>query len=198
MSRTFARVVGLVLAGGRSTRFGQEKAVAQWRGAPLVSHVAGVLAEGCGLVAVNAAPGSGAAAFAAETGLPLLPDPPGVAAGPLAGVLAGLRWLERGAGDLLVTAPCDTPALPDDLVLRLCRALHPEAGAAYVRDVGRAHPLCAVWRADAAGLVEALAAGADHPPVLKALEALNAAVAPAPDAAAFANVNTLADLASLG
>ena len=101
-----------------------------------------------------------------------------------------------GAAWVLADA-CDTPALPDDLVTRLCRGLGPEAGAAYARDPHRAHPLCALWRAEAAGMVEALAAGADHPPMLRMLEALNATPVAFEDAAPFANVNTPDDLACL-
>ncbi len=197
MSRIFPRVAGLVLAGGRSTRFGAEKAVADWRGRPLLAHVVDALAEGCGRLAVSAGPGSGAAAWAETAGVRVLPDPPGVVAGPLAGVLAGLRWLEGGAGDLLLTGPCDTPALPSDLAARLAAGLRDGAGAAYAHDGERAHPLCALWRADAAGLVETLAAGGAHLPMREVLAALGAVAIAFPDPAAFANVNTRDDLQRL-
>ena len=192
-----ARAAGLVLAGGRSRRFGAEKATAVWEGAPLVGWAARALLQGCGRVAVNAPEGSGAAEFARAHGLDLLPDPPALPDGPLAGVLAGLAWLERGAGDVLVTAPCDAPRLPGDLAARLIAGLEGGAPAAYARSPARAHPLCAAWRPDAAPALARALAGGDHPPVRRVLEALGAAPVDFPHDAAFANVNTPDDLAGL-
>ena len=46
---------GLVLAGGRSTRFGSDKALAQFRGAPLLAHVLrGLSAAGFAQIALAA------------------------------------------------------------------------------------------------------------------------------------------------
>lgn len=174
-----ARAAGLVLAGGRSRRFGAEKATAVWEGAPLVGWAARALLQGCGRVAMNAPEGSGAAEFARAHGLDLIPDPPALSDGPLAGVLAGLAWLERGAGDVLVTAPCDAPRLPGDLAARLIAGLR------------------AAWRPDAAPALARALAGGDHPPVRRVLEALGAAPVDFPHDAAFANVNTPDDLAGL-
>lgn len=193
MSPGFARVAGLVLAHGRSRRFGSEKAVAPWRGAPLIAWPVHVLQHGCGRIAVNAPAGSGAADFAALRGLGRLPDPPHLPDGPLAGVLAGLAWLGRGAGDLLVTVPCDAPRLPPDLVARLHAALQAAGGdrrAAYARTADGDHPLCAVWRPAAATVLERALAHGAHPRVRDVLHAMGAAAADFDDSAAFANVNT--------
>lgn len=37
------RLLGAILAGGRSRRFGTDKAVAQWNGAPLLAHCVAAL-----------------------------------------------------------------------------------------------------------------------------------------------------------
>ena len=192
MSLGFARVAGLVLAHGRSRRFGSEKAVAVWRGAPLIAWPVRALQHGCGRIAVNAPVGSGAADFAALRGLGRLPDPPHLPDGPLAGVLAGLAWLGRGAGDLLVTAPCDAPRLPVDLVSRLYAALADggDRRAAYARTARGEHPLCAIWRPAAAGVLERALAEGVHPRVRDVLHGMAAAAVDFDDAAAFANVNT--------
>lgn len=188
------RVAGVVLAGGRSSRFGSEKAVAEWESAPLLARVLDVLAAGCDLLAVNARPGSGAAALAAARDLALLPDPPGAPAGPLTGVLAASDWAAAQGCDLLATAPCDTPRLPPDLVARLMGGLPDGADAAFATAGGRDHPLCAVWRTAAAPVIaEALADGA-HPPVRRVMERLRAVAVGFGDADAFANVNTPDDL----
>lgn len=191
------RIAGVVLAGGRSRRFGSEKSMAEWGGAPLLARVLDVVAAGCAPLAVNARPVSGAAALAAARGLVLLPDAPGAPDGPLAGVLAALEWAAAQGCDLVATAPCDTPRLPADLVARLLAGLTDGADAAFAAAAGRDHPLCAVWRASAAPAVAAALVGGAHPPVRRVLERLRAVAVPFPDAAAFANANTPGELAAL-
>ncbi len=190
------RVAGVVLAGGRSRRFGSEKALAEWGGVPLLVRGLDVLAAGCAPLAVNARQGSGAAALAAARGLSLLPDPPGAPDGPLAGVLAGLHWAGAQGCDRLATAPCDTPRLPRDLVERLMADLPDEADAAFATAGGREHPLCAVWRTAAGPVIAEALAGGAHPPVRRVMERLRAVAVDFGDADAFANVNTPHDLAT--
>lgn len=183
------RVLGLVLAGGRSTRFGSEKAVAVVDGAPMVSRVAAVLARGCEAVAVNARADSGAAAWARGAGLEVLPDPPGAPDGPLAGVLAGLAGAERRGAAWLLTAPCDTPWLPEDLGGRLMGEVGAAAAATAVTAEG-SHPLCTLWSVRLrAPLAAALKDGA-HPSVRAWLREAGAAEVRFAEAEAFANLNT--------
>src|SRR5689334_23373453 len=100
-------IAGLVLAGGQSSRFGGNKALAVLDGETLAGRMARLLGAHCSHVALSAnAPLPG-------IDLPTLPDPPGAQAGPLSGVLAGLRWAKSLGAQWLVTAPCDTPLLPD-------------------------------------------------------------------------------------
>lgn len=191
-----ALIGGVLLAGGKSRRFGSEKAMALWTGRPLIAWAADRLAPGCDAIAVSAGPGSGAAAWARSTGLAVLSDPPGLPPHPLAGVLAGLNWAMQRGYDRIETAPCDTPTLPADLQSRLCEALTPKARAAYATSPGGAHPLCAVWRVSAADTIAAALARGE-PPVLRVLEALAAAPVAFPADSAFANVNTNEDLDAL-
>jgi len=207
-------VWGLVLAGGRSSRFGREKAGVELDGQLLIARVVDVLARDCDRVAVNARPGSRAADFAAAQGFDLLSDNPADPQGPLAGIKAGLAWAAAGAADALVTAPCDTPFLPDDLVARLAG----DGGAAVVRTAAGLHPLCAQWPvsrpeaplatrrgpADAGPaqaqnpyilIVDAFARG-QHPPIRHILAELKAAEVMFSDSAAFANLNTPQDYTS--
>src|SRR5215475_14795845 len=116
------RLVGVVLAGGRSVRFGAEKAVALLGGRPLLLWAVERLARVCTAVAVSARPQTEAEALARTYRLPVLHDASGDATGPLAGVKAGLTWArERGAVALAVS-PCDAPSLPEDLFSRLVAA----------------------------------------------------------------------------
>jgi len=184
-------IAGLVLAGGRSSRFGSEKAVAPLNDRTLMEWALDALRPHCDAVAVSARPASGAAGLASRLGLPVLEDAAGAPDGPLAGVAAGLRWaLARGA-DHLATLPCDMPHAPADMVPRLAGA-RGEAFAAFATTREGPYPLCAVWSVDLLGALEfELARG--HPAVRRFLGDVGAVAVPFEDAAAFANMNRPVD-----
>ncbi len=183
---------GLVLAGGRSLRFDGEKAVAPLAGRPLLLWAAERLQADCGAVAVNARPASEAEAMARANSLPVLHDAPGDPDGPLAGVRAGLIWAVGIGARALVVSPCDVPGLPSDLFARLIDAA--VDGAAMARTADGLQPLCALWPVTALPAVSEALAGGEHPPTWRVLEALGAATVDFEHAAAFANLNTRADL----
>jgi molybdopterin-guanine dinucleotide biosynthesis protein A len=188
-------LVGVVLAGGRSVRFGGEKAAALLRGTPLLLWAARRLARSCAAVAVNTRPGTQAESLAHAAGLPVLHDAPGDAAGPLSGVKAGLVWARELGATAVAVSPCDAPLLPEDLFTRLSTAAG--SGAAMAETADGAQPLCAVWPVSAlADVVRALAGGA-HPPTWRTLDGIGAQRVRFADAAAFANLNTRAELAAL-
>ena len=186
-------VAGVVIAGGRSVRFGGEKAAALLGGAPLVIRAARRLQASCPVVAVNARPGTEAAALAHEHGLPVIHDITGDADGPLAGVKAGLIWAQGLGARAIAVSPCDAPLLPDDLFTRLIA----EAGdGAAMAETSEGHqPLTAVWPMSALpALTEALKDGA-HPATWRMLDGLGARRVRFDPPEAFANLNTREDLA---
>ncbi|MHB1305250.1 MAG: NTP transferase domain-containing protein, partial [Acidiphilium sp.] len=76
--------------------------------------------------------------------LPVIADPMAGAEGPLAGILAGLRW---AAADVIST-PGDTPFLPLDLVERLRGVLGREqAEVVMASRAGSIQPVIALWAA---------------------------------------------------
>jgi molybdopterin-guanine dinucleotide biosynthesis protein A len=187
-------VAGLVLAGGRSLRFGGEKAVALLRGRPLLLWATGRLSAACDAVAVNARAGTLAEALALAHALPVLHDAAGDADGPLAGIRAGLIWATEIGARALAVSPCDAPFLPDDLFARLIQAAG--AGAAMAQTAEGRQPLCAVWPVSALPVVsQALADGAP-PPTRRVLERLGAVPVRFEPPGAFANLNTREDLAA--
>jgi molybdopterin-guanine dinucleotide biosynthesis protein A len=190
-----AHTLGVVIAGGRSVRFGGEKAVAEFEGTPLLMLAARRLQPLCARVAVNARPGSEAAALAASSGLDVLHDLPGDPTGPLAGVRAGLAWARAQDAARIAVSPCDSPLVPEGLFERLL-AQAGEGAAMAVTDEGR-QPQFAIWPVSAyEALTEALAAG-EHPATWRMLESIGAVSVPFGSADAFANVNTREELAAL-
>lgn len=195
-----ARWAGLVLAGGRSTRFGAEKAVALLGDKPLMAWCAEALSGACGTVAVNTRRKSRSERLARDLGFEIVLDDPAHPAGPLAGVAAGLAWAAARGFDGLVTLPCDTPRVTALHLKRLIAAMTegtPEVcpPAAYACPPGRPQGLCAAWRvALSTDLNTRLAAG-EHPPVHRWLDAKGAARVTFEDAEPFRNINTPRDLA---
>ncbi len=141
--------LGVILAGGQSTRMGGgDKGLLDLGGGTLLSHVIERLEPQVAGLALNA---NGDAARFAQYGLPVLPDSIDGFAGPLAGVLAGLDWAAEKGADTIVTAAADTPFFPGDLVPRLLLASegmsHPLA-LATTPDAKRGrvrHPTFGVW-----------------------------------------------------
>jgi len=96
-------------------------------------------------VAINA---NGDPARFAHFELPVIADPIDGFVGPLAGVLAGLRWaasVDPGISHV-VTASSDAPFLPSDLVARLADTATAAPGAiAIAQSGGHLHPVIGLW-----------------------------------------------------
>lgn len=183
------RYVAAILAGGQSSRFGADKALAKLGDAPMIVHVARRLGAGAGALAVV-----GHAEAAALLHAVALGDAPGAPAGPLAGLLAALDWAGGSGAAWLVTAPCDTPLIPADMGARLVEeAQAGGARAAHAQTTDGLHPLCAAWSPALAGVLRELFARGDDVAV-RALEP-GALRVDFPDPGAFLNVNTAADAA---
>ncbi|THD49122.1 MAG: molybdenum cofactor guanylyltransferase [Bradyrhizobium sp.] len=184
------RIYALILAGGRSSRFGSDKALAELAGRPLIAHVADVLRPSATAMAV-----SGGREAAAMLGALLLRDPADCPKGPLAGILAGLQWAEESHADWLVTTSCDVPLIPADMATRLIDAAHAsDAELAVARTDDGLHPLCAVWRPRLrARLAEALSRGA-HPAVRQFAAQVHSVEVAFPERDDFLNVNSASDI----
>jgi molybdopterin-guanine dinucleotide biosynthesis protein A len=129
------RISAIVLAGGRSSRFGRDKLAEPVHGKPLLSHAIESVRPWATEVLVVVAP---AAAPTLPPDVREIRDPVAFE-GPLAGLLAGLQAAREGT--VLVTAG-DMPDLEPAIVAALLEALTaPEAEAAVLEEAGRARPL---------------------------------------------------------
>jgi molybdopterin molybdotransferase len=143
---------GLILAGGRGTRMGSvDKGLLQFRGATLVAAVLARLAPQVASVAISA--NRNLDTYGAY-GVPVWPDATADYPGPLAGLEAGLRHCTSG---LLLTAPCDSPFLPDDLATRLLAGLMAQDAdvAVAVTADGRRHPVFCLVKTSVLPVLEA-------------------------------------------
>lgn len=133
---THPTVTGAVLAGGRSTRLGRDKALLEIAGETLLARAVRTLAGVCGEVLVVAGPER----QDVVPGVRVLPDErPGV--GPLGGIATALRALR---GERLLAVATDMPLLAPAL-LRLLIDASPGYDVAIPRVGGRTQQLCAVY-----------------------------------------------------
>jgi molybdopterin-guanine dinucleotide biosynthesis protein A/GNAT superfamily N-acetyltransferase len=149
-----APAVGVVLAGGSSSRMGLDKPGLAVAGRPMIDHVVTALAEaGVERVVVSGR---------LVKGLDGVPDPPGLA-GPVAGLLAAFRRLP-GRDVLLVAA--DQPMVAPATLRRLVD----ESGDAVVPvDVAR-QTTCAVYRHACYPALERLVASDPNPSLQRLLD----------------------------
>jgi molybdopterin-guanine dinucleotide biosynthesis protein A len=142
-----AAVAGIVLAGGRSARFGRDKLRETYRGRPLLQHAAARVAEVSDRVVIVLAPDVG--------------EPPGLDGvevriardavadeGPLAGAAAGLQAADA---ELAVLVGGDMPTVEPAVLREMLRAAR-ETGATAVAlsDEGDARPLPCILRVEPA------------------------------------------------
>jgi molybdopterin-guanine dinucleotide biosynthesis protein A len=135
-------ITGIVLAGGQGRRMGNvDKGFVEFDGRPLVAHVIARLAPQVATIVINA---NRSAERYAAFGYPVVADAVGGFAGPLAGLHAGL---DAAATPFVVTSPCDSPFLPDDLVARLAAAFAAQTiDVAVARTFDQPHPVFALAR----------------------------------------------------
>jgi molybdopterin-guanine dinucleotide biosynthesis protein A len=131
------KVTGVILAGGRGSRMGGvDKGLQLFRGKPMVAHIIDCLLPQVDELLINANQNLDQYGI---FGHRVFADDIQGFAGPLAGFERGLA---NASGDLVVTAPCDSPFLPADLVARLKAAMGEDsADLCVAKTGGQAHPV---------------------------------------------------------
>jgi molybdenum cofactor guanylyltransferase len=141
MNRVSASAVsGIILAGGLGRRMGGvDKGLQLLHGKPMVAEVLARLTPQVDEIIINANQNRDAYA---KFGHPVVADDVSGFAGPLAGLHAGMK---AAAHPFVVTAPCDSPFLPLDLVFRLHSSLS-ENDIAVAKTGDQPHPVFALVR----------------------------------------------------
>lgn len=139
-------VAGVVLAGGLARRMGGgDKTLKAIGGRPMLAMVIDRTARQVAALAINA---NGDPARFAAFNLPVIADTISGFAGPLAGILAGMRWAKANHPDCryLTSVAGDTPFFPADLVSRLAEGC---GGAddtiALAASADGVHPVFGLW-----------------------------------------------------
>lgn len=143
-------IAGAILAGGQSRRMGKDKAFLELAGTPMIGRVIERLRPQVTELVLNAHDDTQALG---KYGLPVVTDCAPDHQGPLAGILACLRWAEAEGFPWLATVAVDTPFFPTDLVQRLETVVRDKTMAA-ASSGGRLHPVFGLWKTALAPALE--------------------------------------------
>jgi molybdopterin-guanine dinucleotide biosynthesis protein A len=169
-------ILGAVLAGGLSSRFGSDKALAELGGHTLIALAVDALSGWCEHVIVVGRPMAPA---------PTLPDWPRAGMGPLGGLAAALRHAVDEGYEAVLSCGVDAGLLPDDLP-----ALLGPAPACLA-----AQPVIGLWPATVLPVLEAFLHSEERHSMHRFADLVAARRITV--ATPIANINTPADLSAL-
>ncbi len=140
---TSDQILGVILAGGRSRRFGGgDKGLADLGGQSILARVIAQFRPQVSrlILNINGDPGR-----FAEYGIQVVSDNENPELGPLSGLLAAMDWAVQHAPacTAIATVSADVPFLPNDVVARL--DADREGGVAIAMSGDRRHPTIAIW-----------------------------------------------------
>ena len=181
-------IAGLVLVGGASSRFGSPKHAASIDSWSLGRIARERLERTCTSIASVGGPLSPAPAC------DVLRDADTVERGPLAGVLAGLRWATAAGAEWLMVTPCDVPLLPPHVLTDMAdETQNTAARTGLLRTPDGHHPLCSIWSTSLIDQLEETLA-THHPAIVRFLVERGPHTHHVEDTRQLINVNTRADL----
>jgi molybdopterin-guanine dinucleotide biosynthesis protein A len=169
-------ILGVVLAGGQSTRFGSDKALAELGGRTLLARAYDALTGFCEFVAIagrDKGPGH------------VIPDWPHAGMGPLAGIAAALHLAQDENYEAVLSCGVDSVNLPENLLELLSPA------PAYLED----QPVVGLWPVGACATLERILESDGRHSMLAFAEAVGARAVKTQSQSA--NINTPADLAAM-
>ncbi|MGE3856877.1 MAG: molybdenum cofactor guanylyltransferase [Dehalococcoidia bacterium] len=191
-------VTGVVLAGGRSSRMGRDKATLVLDGETLLQRTVRALAAVADEVVVVCAPGAALPDLDAPCPIRVVEDPV-EGEGPLVGIAAGL---EAARAPVVLIVGVDMPFLRPALLALLAERV--AAGARWVLPIAdrRPQPLCSAFARDALPVLRAHIEAGDRAPMTVAADLGMVRLAEEewraadPDGASFMDVDTPEDFAA--
>lgn len=169
------RLLGAVLAGGRSSRFGSDKALAMLDGRSLLEHAAASLARHVETIVICGRQVNGMIGLA---------DRPGADMGPLGGLNAALHYAAAEGYGAVLTTGCDVPVYPEGLA---------EALIGNSAAVLKGQQLAGFWPAGLAGELDAHLAEENNRSIYGWLDRIGARIVDRPEFI-LPNINRPEDL----
>ncbi|HEU0067413.1 MAG TPA: molybdenum cofactor guanylyltransferase [Sphingomonas sp.] len=166
------RVLGAILAGGASSRFGSDKSAANFQGLSLIDHARNAIARHVAECVIIGPEG--------------VADLPRPGMGPLGGIAGALDHAAARGFDSVLTIACDMPRVPDGLIEALLRRM-----PAYCVEA----PVLGHWPAALGAQVMAHIDGAPDRSTTGWVRSVGAL--PIEAGAPLANINTREDLLAL-
>ena len=188
-SNKFPAITTVIIAGGLGTRMGGSKGLQLLHGRTLIDWVLDAVGAYSAEILINT--NEKPEAYARLDCRVIADQTPGWV-GPLAGLQTALRCAKH---DSVLTVPCDTPYLPDDLIPRLVAALDQcDCEAAVAVADGHRQPTIALYRKNVGAKLDSYL-NADKRKVNGWLDTLQLAEVIFDHQAAFANINSEQELA---
>jgi len=147
-------VVGVLLAGGKSSRMGGgDKCLRELGGKKILARTIERLGPQVAEIVINA---NGDPTRFDSFDLPVIADDITGFQGPLAGVHAGLQWVKanRPGATYVVTVATDTPFFPEDLVSRFLSARDDASSFCIAQSDEGTHPVIGLWPLELAEALE--------------------------------------------
>ena len=137
-------ITGIILAGGQARRMGgQDKGLIELAHKPMIEYVLNSIEPQVDDIIINANRNQ---AVYGRYGFAVVADQIGGYCGPLAGMASGLQAAKT---PFVVTVPCDSPLIPDDLVQKLYSTLQDEdAEICTALSNGRLQPVFTVMKTE--------------------------------------------------
>ena len=187
------KITGLILAGGKASRMGgSDKGLIAFKGQPMVAHVIQRLSPQVDEILINA---NREIETYQSLGFTVIADEISDFAGPLAGLHAGMKAAKT---EFLLSVPCDSPLLPEDLSQRLMAALElQQADIAVAKTGEQHHPVFCLCRTSLAQDLESFLNAGGRKVEGWQKQHAHVEVSFDDNSSAFSNVNTPEELSKL-
>ena len=137
----------VILAGGQAKRMGgKDKALIELQNRTLLSHVLEKISGYASPVGLNI--NKNQEKFT-KFNYPILKDKIEGYLGPLSGIFTAINWAKEINEDWVLTLPCDTPYLPNDLIPRLIKLaldVDNKFDVISVKCNNQTHPVIGLWK----------------------------------------------------